>query len=215
MVKPVHRRRKGGELLLGWLFVAVFIAAIAWTSGLFRFAAAIPSAVADPASRTDAIVVLTGGSGRLSEGLDLLIGDQADKLFVSGVYQGIDVAKLLELSQRSPEELQCCVEIGHSADNTSGNAAETAKWVRQQGYKSLRIVTASYHMPRSLLEFKHNLPAARLIPHPVFPEHVKQERWWAWPGTSILIVGEYNKFLIAWTRHLASRLLSPNKDPKP
>ncbi len=212
MVKPVHRRHKDGGRFARRLFVAVFLAALAWAAGLFRFVDAIPTEVADLTSRTDAIVVLTGGSGRLSEGLDLLTGDRAEKLFVSGVYRGVDVAKLLELSQRSPEELQCCVEIGHSADNTAGNAAETAEWVRQQGYGSLRIVTASYHMPRSLLEFKYNLPEARLIPHPVFPEHVMQERWWAWPGTSILIVGEYNKFLLAWTRHLGSRLLSQSND---
>jgi hypothetical protein len=40
----------------------------------------------------------------------------------------------------------------------------------------------------------------RIIPHPVFPERVKQERWWAWPGTASLIVAEYEKYLLAWAR---------------
>jgi len=44
----------------------------------------------------------------------------------------------------------------------------------------------------------------------VFSRKFKQERWWAWPGTFSLIVGEYNKFLLAWTRLSASRLLAEN-----
>ena len=174
---------------------------------MFAFAAAIPVRVEDAATRTDAIVVLTGGSGRLSEGLELLAGKFADKLFVSGVYRGIDVNKLLELSQRAPEGFKCCVEIGYSADDTTGNAAETAAWARRHGINSLRIVTSSYHMPRSLLEFREALPDAVFIPHPVFPTHVKRDLWWIWPGTTGLIIGEYNKFLLVRLRMLGVTLL--------
>lgn len=181
--------------------IGIFVVlALAWAAGLFLFAAAIPDEVGDAATRTDAIVVLTGGSGRLDAGLELLAANRADKLFVSGVYYGIDVSKLLELSRRQPDEVQCCIEIGYSAGSTAGNAEETAEWMRKHGYRSLRIVTASYHMPRTLLEFGYVLPGTTLIPHPVFPEHVKHERWWAWPGTAALVIGEYNKFLLAWLR---------------
>ena len=102
--------------------------------------------------------------------------------------------------QRDPQYLASRVDIGTAVD-TIGNARETAEWMARQGFTSLRLVTAGYHMPRSLLEFRHALPDATLIPHPVFPEHVKQEDWWAWPGTASLIVGEYSKFLLAWLRH--------------
>ncbi len=213
MAGLTFRRRRRHRRPLVYLAVAALIAAIAWTGGLFRFAAAIPAQVADPTPRTDAIVVLTGGSGRLAAGLALLSEDKAEKLFVSGVYRGVDVDKLLELSQRTPEELRCCVEIGHSAGNTAGNAAETAAWVIGQGYRSLRIVTASYHMPRTLLEFRRVLPDVVLIPHPVFPENVKQDRWWAWPGTASLIISEYNKILLAWSGHLGARLFAEDGAP--
>lgn len=189
------------------------LAVLAWGAGLFAFAAAIPSEVADTTTRTDAIVVLTGGSGRLDTGLELLSGEKARKIFVSGVYRGVDVAKLLEQSKATPQEFECCVSIGHSADNTAGNAKETAAWLKGQGFRSLRLVTSSYHMPRALLEFRHVLPDAELVLHPVFSDHVKQDRWWAWPGTSNLIVSEYNKYLIAWTRHLAHRLLTGDAAP--
>ena len=42
--------------------------------------------------------------------------------------------------------------LGREADNTHGNARETAGWMRGEGYRSLRLVTSWYHMRRSLLE---------------------------------------------------------------
>ena len=196
-------RRRPARRTLARLTGALAVLGAAWAGGLFWFAATIPESVIDPAARTDAIVVLTGGSGRLDTGLELLSGNRAEKLLVSGVYRGVDVAKLLELARRTPDELRCCVEIGYSADDTAGNAAETAAWMQKQGFRSLRIVTANYHMPRSLLEFGFAMPAKRLIAHPVFPAHVKRDRWWAWPGTALLIVSEYSKFILAWLRHRA------------
>jgi len=193
---PYRRRRHRGGLWLG-LAVVVLIVAGAWTVGLFRFAEMIPDAVADSDTRTDAIVVLTGGSKRLATGLKLLDEDKAGRLFVSGVYRGVDIRQLLALSRRSPEDLECCVETGHGALNTAGNAAETAEWMRRQGFRSMRLVTASYHMPRSLMEFRHATPEAEVVPHPVFPDHVMREGWWKWPGTTALIAGEFNKFLLA------------------
>ena len=184
------------------------VAAAAWGIGLARFATQIPDAVADPDTATDAIVVLTGGSGRLDAGLDLLARKRAPKLFVSGVYRGVDVAKLLKVSKRSPSEIDCCIEIGHSAGDTAGNAQETAAWMDDHGYRSLRLVTSSYHLARGLLEFRLAMPGVQLVPHPVFAETVKQDRWWAWPGTALLIVGEFNKYLVVWPRHAANRLVA-------
>ena len=91
--------------------------------------------------------------------------------------------------------------------NTAGNAIETTVWMKKHEYRSLRLVTAAYHMPRSLLEFGHAMPGVTLIPHPVFPEKVKQDYWWGWPGTASLMVGEYDKYLLAWLRHWVGRLL--------
>ncbi len=64
----------------------------------------------------------------------------------------------------------------------------------------MRLVTAAYHMPRSLLEFRYAMPNVLIIPHPVFPSHVKQDRWWAYPGTAMLLMSEYNKLIFAWFR---------------
>jgi uncharacterized SAM-binding protein YcdF (DUF218 family) len=179
------------------VLVALFLM---WLGGLAWFARAIPDEVNDPASATDAIVVLTGGSLRVQSGIALLTAGKAKKLFVSGVHHGTDVPALLRAEHQPPDKVACCIALGYDADNTLGNAQETATWMRQEGFHSLRLVTASYHMPRSLLEFARAMPDVRVIPHPVFPERVKQERWWAWPGTASLIVAEYQKYLLALAR---------------
>jgi uncharacterized SAM-binding protein YcdF (DUF218 family) len=178
--------------------------ALLWLAGLVWFADTMPSEVADPSSPTDAIVVLTGGSQRFDAGLELLAAGKARKLFVSGVHHGVEVADLLHLAHRAPDaaptsELACCIVLGHAADSTIGNALETATWMRSEGYHSLRLVTAGYHMRRSLFEFARAMPEMRIIANPVFPEQVKAD-WWAWPGTAALIVGEYDKYLAARLR---------------
>ncbi len=199
---PVWRGPGGRLRLAAGLAGLAGLAVLALAAGFLWFVAHLPDSVAQPDRRTDAIVVLTGGSGRVGRGLELLAQGRAEKLFVSGVYQGVDVAELLRVSRQDPEHLACCVALGYEAGTTEGNAVETAHWMREQGYRSLRLVTAAYHMPRSLLEFRRRMPQIEIVPHPVFPDHVKQDDWWRWPGSTHLLVGEYGKYLVARLRAL-------------
>ncbi len=184
---------------LGNLLIVLIIAIGLWGIGLIKFDSFIPDDFEHKNIRTQAIVVLTGGSGRLDEGLDLLAKNPETRLFVSGVYKGNEVRHLLSLSNQRSVALSSRIDIGNAVD-TRENAAETAVWVDENTIRSLRLVTAAYHMPRSLLEFEYKMPNVRIIPHPVFPAHVKQDRWWAYPGTAALVIGEYNKFILAWVR---------------
>jgi uncharacterized SAM-binding protein YcdF (DUF218 family) len=199
-----RRRERGGRnRLVRAAAVLVAVAMGVWFGGLVWFASSLPSPGSPPAAgqKTDAIVVLTGGKERLATGLRLLAEGYAAKAFVSGVARGVDVATLLRLARRRPEELACCIMVGYAADNTAGNARETARWMRSEKFTSLRLVTAGYHMPRSLLEFRRAISGARIVPHPVFPPRFKLEAWWLWPGTASLIASEYSKFLLALLRH--------------
>ncbi|PKR54214.1 hypothetical protein COO20_11240 [Thalassospira marina] len=196
--------------------------AVVWTFGFFWYVSQIPDRVANPYQKTDAIVVLTGGSERLSEGRRLLNRHLAKKLFISGVYRGVEVDELLSAGNADPDLVACCIVLGHIAENTRGNAIETATWVYKQGYRSLRIVTANYHMPRSLLEFHNLMPDVDIVAHPVFPENVKVDDWWRWPGSAALISSEYNKYLFAALRNkilewfpAARQSLPPAPDEKP
>jgi uncharacterized SAM-binding protein YcdF (DUF218 family) len=154
------------------------------------------------ASPTDAIVVLTGGSGRLESGFELLREGKGKKLFVSGVNRHTDLAELLRAARIATARAACCVVLGHHADNTRENALETARWMRREGYKSLRLVTAWYHMPRSLLEFHRALPNIKILPHPVFPQEFKPTRWWTERGNALLVLREYGKYLATLIRPL-------------
>ncbi|MEK9662831.1 MAG: YdcF family protein [Alphaproteobacteria bacterium] len=200
----MHRRTQGRKRL----FLSIAAALILfWIAGLFAFLRALPEHVDDTSTATDAIVVLTGGSLRLQTGLTLLQEGRAKRLFVSGVHRGVDVQQLLRLARQSPDAAECCISLGHEADDTAGNAAETSAWMAKHGYRSMRLVTAAYHMPRSLIEFHHAMPDVRIITHPVYPAQVKLDAWWRWPGTAGLIFDEYSKYLIARIRHLVGRTI--------
>ena len=203
------RRRDSffGAMWINVIFLAIFFIGL-WAIGLFRFVGDFPKHIEDEISKTDAIVVLTGGSGRVNTGLELLEKKLAAKLFVSGVYQGIDVRKLLQIARRNPGDLGARIGIGNAV-NTIENAIETAMWSSRHRIGSIRLVTAVYHMSRSILEFRHAMPNIKIIPNPVFPNHVKVLKWWAWPGTSALFIREYNKFLMAWVRVNSEKIFDP------
>lgn len=178
-------------------FMAGLVVAI-WLFGLVWFIGNLPDRVAEPTRKTDAIVVLTGGSLRLGEGLKLLRAGLAPRLFVSGVPSGVDLAQLLQSIDDRETSTPCCITLGHIAADTPGNAKESAVWARQEGVRSIRLVTSAYHMPRSLIEFQAAAPGIALVPHPVFPATVRQEAWWRFRGTTGLLIGEYHKFVLAW-----------------
>ena len=203
-----HRRR---FRRFRFLLSTLIFCALVWAAGFIWYVNYIPKTVENTTQRTDAIVVLTGGSERLSEGRRLLVRGLADKLFISGVYRGVEVDELLSVGKSDPRLIACCVVLGHVAENTRGNAIETAVWMYEEGFKSLRIVTANYHMPRSLLEFKSLMPDVEIVAHPVFPDNVKVDNWWRFPGSSALIASEYNKYVFASLRNAVLNWL-PNGD---
>lgn len=193
IARPAGKRFRRG---LNWAAAAGLVGGLLALAGLVRFA--IPPAAENQPAPTDAIVVLTGGSLRLLSGIDLLREGKGRALFVSGVSPQVDLGELLRgTGENIPHWLACCIVLGHQAQNTAGNAVETANWMRREGYHSLRLVTSWYHMPRSLLEFGRTLPETRIVPHPVFSEPVKQHNLWSWRGTPALLIEEYGKYLAA------------------
>jgi uncharacterized SAM-binding protein YcdF (DUF218 family) len=188
----------------------VSLGAAGWAAGLLWFASTIPRTVPDAATRTDAIVALTGGADRIETGIQLLSQGLADRLFISGAGEQVRTSDLLGRSTPISPELAASITIGKAAVDTPGNAIETAAWVRGQNMRSIRLVTAAYHMPRSLLEFHEAMPEVEIVPHAVFPAHVKED-WWRWPGTASLIAREYTKFLLTWARQsIDPRLAAPD-----
>lgn len=185
----------------GLLALAVALA-LAWLGGLVWFAAAVPDHDrADAPGPAAAIVVLTGGSERLRAGLQALEANPSARLFISGVPAPVEREDLWRALGVAPSaRVAGRVELGHAAADTQGNAQETAAWIGRTNLKTVRLVTAAYHMRRALLELRAQMPGVRFIPDPVYPPHVKQDRWWLFPGTALLLATEYNKYLAAWLR---------------
>lgn len=157
-------------------------------------------------SRADGIVVLTGGQTRIVEAARLLEEGRGSRLLISGVNPQIRRESLQRLSGLDEAKFSCCVDIDHAVDTIS-NATETRRWVEAQHYDTLIIVTASYHMPRSLAELSRAMPGIKLIPHPVVPKDLRRHVWWLDATATRILVSEYLKFLPAAARLGASRAL--------
>jgi uncharacterized SAM-binding protein YcdF (DUF218 family) len=182
---------------LGWFAAGAATSVLLWGAGLVWFVHSSLSMAPDPAIDTDAIVVLTGGRLRLEAGLDLLGAGRAQKLFVSGVNPHVDRVELMRVAGHAGGDLSRVV-IGHDADNTLGNARETAGWMHQQGYRSLRLVTSWYHMQRSLLEFERAMPDTMIVAEPVFPGPIEGGDHWL--DVALLTLNEYDKYLATLVR---------------
>jgi uncharacterized SAM-binding protein YcdF (DUF218 family) len=129
---------------------------LAWAIGFLWFVVALPKP-ADGAT-TDAVIVPTGGAGRIARGLEVLDKGLAEKLLVSGVDPEVKPGEFAAEFGVSPEEMACCVTLGFAAVDTRSNAAETAKWVAQNEVRSLRLVTTDWHMRRAAGELDRTLP---------------------------------------------------------
>ncbi|WP_305097285.1 YdcF family protein [Croceibacterium aestuarii] len=169
---------------------AGFVLAV-WLLGFAWFAATLPQP-APVKDRTDVIIVPTGGVGRIDRGVELLRAGAAQKLLVSGVFEGVTPAEFAAEYRLSPEEMACCVVLGFSALDTRGNARETAQWIRDGQYRSLRLVTSDWHMRRSANELEQVLPPKVRVVEDAVPSE---------PSLRILFL-EYLKLLASWLGNL-------------
>jgi|SRR5882762_3868792 len=157
------------------------------------------------------IVALTGGDERLSAAVNLLETNNGQRLLISGVHPKTTKQELKSLSHGGAR-FDCCADLGYAAENTRGNAQEAAGWARVHHFKSLIVVTASYHMPRSLTEFEAAMPGVRLEPYPVEPVDIDLAGWWHDFRALRVLQSEYAKYLASTLRNAVDR---PALDPKP
>ncbi len=138
--------------------------------------------------RTDAIVVFTGGPGRIDRAFAMLEARQAQRLFISGVARDVRPVELAAQYNQPLRLIDCCVVLGREAVDTRGNGDEVAAWLARRGYNSVRLITTDWHMRRSRFELDRALPDNVTI-----VADAVQSR----PRLSTLLV-EYNKLLLRW-----------------
>ena len=173
------------------IFFGVILAAlIVYMAGFLIFLSRLPSP--PQSARADGIVALTGGGARLDTAVALLERGAAKRLLISGVDMETEKETLGRMADGGPR-FDCCADIGYSAEDTHGNAEETAEWVAKHEFRSLIVVTARYHMPRALREFRATMPEVTLTAWPV--ESVDVGNWWRRRDTAVLLQREYIKYL--------------------
>ncbi len=184
--------------------IAIAVVALLWLAGLLVFADRVVDSTPaiEPSDPADAIVVLTGASDmRLKEGMRLLERRKGQRLFISGVNLKVTRPELMNVTEGSKRLYECCVDLGYEAENTVGNAHEIADWARGHDFHRLIVVTSDYHMPRSLLELKGDMPSADFVPYPVATPDLDARGWWKSPKGQRIIVVEYCKYLAILTRN--------------
>jgi uncharacterized SAM-binding protein YcdF (DUF218 family) len=174
-------------------FVAMLLIVLAYALGFVAFVSLLPETPAN-LGETDGIVALTGGDIRLQRATALFEQGVGKRLLISGVDQTTSKETLKTLIHGGPR-FDCCADLGYAAEDTRGNARETADWARAHQFHHLILVTSRYHMPRSIREFSAAMPEVRLVPYPVEQEGVDLAHWWRHPRTVFLLHREYVKYL--------------------
>jgi uncharacterized SAM-binding protein YcdF (DUF218 family) len=144
--------------------------------------------------KTDAIVVLAGGRGRIEEGVRLYREHQARYLFLIGVDPSVRKSDLFR--ERRGEEEGEGVLLEKVSRNTLENALYARDLILKNEITSIRLITSRYHMKRAILIFRHTLPKEITIyPYPVDSKNLKEE-WWSHGGSFRLLFSEFYKYCL-------------------
>jgi uncharacterized SAM-binding protein YcdF (DUF218 family) len=185
--------------LTGMGIALIVTAAAIALAGFGWFIWSVPTDEVVLSRSADGIVVLTGGTSRVTDAMELLAAGRGKRLLISGVHPSTTMREIARVVPAYEALLECCVDLDHSAENTVGNAVETRRWAKARGFRSLIVVTSNYHMPRTMMELGQQLPEVELIPFPVISDRQRAEGWWTAP-TARLLISEYLKYLIAQVR---------------
>jgi len=190
-----------GKKMVWSLASIALVLFLVFAGGFIRFAEMVSSLVPPENPKADAIVVLTGGSQRLVQAVDLLQSGAASRLLVSGVHPTTSSTQIRKMTRGSESLFSCCVDIGHKALDTIGNAYEAVGWIKSHDYKRVLIVTNNYHMPRSLYELRILDPNTEFIAYPVVNSDLKDRNWLSNTQALKMMFGEYLKLSYAVVRN--------------
>ena len=182
-------------LIIGLIFL--------WLGGFFWFTLKIQNEKIESINlQTDAIIVFTGSPGRILEGIKLIDSESAPYMYVTGVNLS-SLKSTQQWIENKTSKYTCCIELDTAAKNTVGNAKETAKWINEKKtIKSIRLVTASYHILRSYIELKRYIAAdIIIIKHPVNDARYPKGKYYRKFSSVLFLSYEYTKYLVSLIRY--------------
>ncbi len=217
--------KNGGPKPHGFAFVARTMAlrtikifalfAVALTAGFILFAQHVSVMPAGSLQEADGIVALTGDDDRIAEAVRLLAEGKAGRLLISGVNRNTRTPQIVSLTagRENAVLFRCCVDLDKRSLNTEDNATETEVWARKRGFRSIILVTSTYHMPRAIIELRQSMPDVKLLPYPVKSPRL-ETAWWTDPRTTWVLCKEYLKFVTAEVRYAAFSLTGRPAAPR-
>lgn len=196
--------------MLRLLSILLFVLMFCWALGLAVFVHGLPMRATPSSVRTDAIIVLTGGNARVERGFAMLAQGAAPVLLISGVGKDVTLQEMLhehanETIRENIRARGASIVLDHVALTTQTNAREAAQFVRERDFHSIRLITAHYHMPRSMAEMQNALPDVEIVADPVFPAGFRRDQWWRHKTSRDLILSEYHKSLAVLFRPIVQR----------
>lgn len=172
---------------------AAALLVLLYTLGFMLFAFTLGRPAPADAVATDAVIVLTGGSGRIEHGMAVLRAGKARRLLVAGADPSVTKADIARRLGGSERLLDCCVDLGSESVDTRSNAEEADRWLARRKFRSVRLITSDWHMHRARYEFEKGLGGR----YSLHTDAVRSS-----PGF-VTLFGEYNKYVLrrlaVWT----------------
>lgn len=189
------------------------LGAVVAGAGFLAFTTQIAGREPSGVKPADAIVVLTGGPSRIIDAVSLLNEGLGQRLLITGVNPTTSPDEMRRALPDGERLMDCCIDLGHKALNTRGNALEAAEWTRERRFRSLVVVTSSWHMPRAMMELSRALPDVELVAYPVVTSRTEPENWWTDTGTLKLLVKEYLKYIMATVKIRPAQAVAGSQAP--
>ena len=159
---------------------------ILYALGFLLFGVTLGAPAAADAAKTDAIVVITGGSGRIEHAVEMLGQGKGKRLLIAGADPSVTKDDLVRRLKGRRKLMLCCVDLGSESVDTRSNAEEARRWLERRKYRSARLITSDWHMRRAAYEFGRQLDGKVVI----VPDAVKSE------PNFMTLFGEYNKYIL-------------------
>lgn len=162
-----------------------------------------PSATKD-CHRADAIVAVSGGdtSARTQVAIDLYQQGWAPKVIFSGAAydksgpSNASVMRTQALRQGVPA---ADILVEEDSATTRENAQNTSQLLASMQASDVIIVSSSYHMKRTLIEFRREAPDVAFRAHPTNSDNQWSVWWWTTPQGWYLAVSEIIKIVVVYT----------------
>ncbi len=139
------------------------------------------------------IVVLTGNTGRLVFGLDLMSNNIKSRMLITGVAKGVKYSEIIKNRDVKRDR----IDLGYKAQTTLGNAIETSLWIKEYDIGDIILVTDNWHMQRVLLLFNITMPNIEISPYPIESMNFTMEDFFQFEAKNFFIYKEHLKYIVS------------------